>query len=185
MQREKSITNGMVVVCHLSQSDISCGHNSDHSEMLLVVLPWEPSQSGRKELLTLHTCTAACLSHQQQLGTITTPQTMLSGHQKAPTGMKTRSSGEQFLDAPAGSFVVSHKQRRWEKKGVGEGRHGWMFSYLTVTSSVNLRTRCVRTLRGSVLPPSCLGGGLLFRHAGRVELHAKDTRARRGKARQD
>lgn len=52
-----------------------------------------------------------------------------------------------------------------------EGR--WMYSYLTVTSSVNLSTRCVRMLRGSVLPPSCLGGGLLFRHAGRVELHGK------------
>lgn len=49
----------------------------------------------------------------------------------------------------------------------------WVFSYLTVTSSVNLSTRCVRMLRGMVLTPSCLWGGLLFRHAGRVELYAK------------
>lgn len=86
--------------------------------------------------------------------------------------MKARTLEEQFFDVPTWSFVGSHR-RRWAKKGVGEGRHGWMYSYLTVTSSVNLSTRCVRMLRGSVLPPSCLGGGLLFRHAGRVELHGK------------
>ena len=48
-------------------------------------------------------------------------------------------------------------------------------SYLTVTSSVNLSTRCVRTLRGAATPPSCrrrgaTAAGLLFRQAGRVEL---------------
>lgn len=50
----------------------------------------------------------------------------------------------------------------------------WVCSYLTVTSSVNLSTRCVRMLRGKALPPSCLWGGLLFRHAGRVELCARN-----------
>lgn len=75
-----------------------------------------------------------------------------------------------------------------------------MRSYLTVTSSVNLSTRCVRMLRGMVLPPSCLWGGLFFRHAGRVELYArapptrvaggrrgeggKDPRAQEGKGKQ-
>lgn len=54
-----------------------------------------------------------------------------------------------------------------------------MYSYLTGTSSVNLSTRCVRMLRGSLLPPSCLGAGLLFRHAGRVELQAKDPQRHR------
>lgn len=49
----------------------------------------------------------------------------------------------------------------------------WVCAYLTVTSSVNLSTRCVRMLRGMVPPPSCLWGGLLFRHAGRVELYAR------------
>lgn len=76
----------------------------------------------------------------------------------------------------------------------GRGRR-WsvMRSYLTVTSSVNLSTRCVRMLRGMVLPPSCLWGGLLFRHAGRVELYArapppweagKEPRAKEGKGKQ-
>lgn len=54
-----------------------------------------------------------------------------------------------------------------------------MGSYLTATSSVNLSTRCERILRGSVMHPSCLGAGLLFRHAGRVELHAKAPHAER------
>lgn len=53
------------------------------------------------------------------------------------------------------------------------GHVKWVCSYLTVTSSVNLSTRCVRMLRGKALPPSCLWGGLLFRHAGRVELCAR------------
>lgn len=56
-----------------------------------------------------------------------------------------------------------------------------MCSYLTVTSSVNLSTRCVRMLRGMVPPPSCLWGGLLFRHAGRVELYARAPPTRVGK----
>lgn len=71
----------------------------------------------------------------------------------------------------------------------GERTRGWVCSYLTVTSSVNLSTRCVRMLRGMVLPPSCLWGGLFFRHAGRVELYAsappttsgRDPRAKEGK----
>lgn len=63
----------------------------------------------------------------------------------------------------------------------GRGRRGFVKrSYLTVTSSVNLSTRCVRMLRGMVLPPSCLWGGLLFRHAGRVELYARAPPVRGG-----
>lgn len=46
--------------------------------------------------------------------------------------------------------------------------------YLTVISSVNLSTRCARALRGKVSPSCCLWGGLLFRHAGRVELHGRN-----------
>lgn len=45
-----------------------------------------------------------------------------------------------------------------------------MCSYLTATSSVNLSTRWVRMLRGMVPALSGRRGGLLFRHAGRVEL---------------
>lgn len=43
-------------------------------------------------------------------------------------------------------------------------------SYLVATSSVNLSTRWVRMLRGMVPALSGRRGGLLFRHAGRVEL---------------
>lgn len=66
-------------------------------------------------------------------------------------------------------YVVTRKKGRKKRFWV----KGGTLSYLTVTSSVNLRTRCVRMLRGMVLPLSCLWGGLLFRHAGRVELYTR------------
>lgn len=53
--------------------------------------------------------------------------------------------------------------------GVGGG-HRAAWSYLAATSSVNLSTRWVRMLRGMVPARSARRGGLLFRHAGRVEL---------------
>lgn len=44
-------------------------------------------------------------------------------------------------------------------------------SYLMLTSSVNLRTRCGVGLRSKTPPPSRRRVDLLFRHAGRVELN--------------
>lgn len=77
-------------------------------------------------------------------------------------------------------LCVVAREKKGERKGSrGEGGRGrrWcvkrVSSYLTVTSSVNLSTRCVRMLRGMVLPPSRRWYGLLFRHAGRVELYAR------------
>lgn len=74
------------------------------------------------------------------------------------------------------------KKKREKEKIVGGGRtrEEMVRSYLTVTSSVNLSTRCVRMLRGMELPPSILWGGLFFRHAGRVELCVRAPPTRGG-----
>lgn len=83
---------------------------------------------------------------------------------------KGRSDVESFL------MAVS-KGTRWD----GKRSVKWACPYLTVTSSVNLSTRCVRMLRGRLPPPSCRWGGLLFRHAGRVELCTRNPAHRRGR----
>lgn len=152
----------MVLIGHLSRSDRFSVATTmwNHAKMPLVVSPWEPGQSRGKNICGL------CTHPQLHVCHINT-SSVQSQHTRCCRD-ESKNLGGTFLWC----FFGSHR-RRWGKKAVDEGRRGWMYSYLTVTSSVNLSTRCVRMLRGSVLPPSCLGGGLLFRHAGRVELHGK------------
>lgn len=83
-------------------------------------------ESGRKDLFAAHTRTAACLSHQQQLGTITTPHMMLPGQNKPKKKAPGEENlGEYLFDAPTGGFVVAHRGR-WGREAVAGGRHGRM-----------------------------------------------------------
>lgn len=157
-------------------------------------LPWEPGLSmhvcrisGELTLFwirsQLHVCHVMLLCAKsycsQMVGSMPSHDTahysMFSGQMLHMDENKGLGFKCLFNSVPVSLCFKLPPEIKVKRKGTGRRKDVQMCSYLTVTSSVNLSTRCVRMLRGMVLPPSCLWGGLLFRHAGRVELYAKKT----------